>query len=375
MLSDNDADIAALSAHFQRVVEKTNNDDAARKKLFGVAMGAAGQLESPLDACWKMIMSPHAPSAMMALLNMGVMDYLASATRPVSAQELGEKTNADPVLIVRLLRPLVPIGFVKDVRGETYESTPSGRLIVDPVLKGGYNFMFECATHALSRMPSYFERNGYKNVEGNPGPFQYTKNTDLDLFYWLMQYPKLMTDFNTFMKGQQAQRGDWFHRVDMHKLFLSGAKSGSHATLLVDVGGGEGHDIQAFHRAFPNAPGKLVLQDQAPVIQNIRNLDETIVKEAYDFFAPQPRKGARGSPLDCCGRATYHANDHSVYYLRSILHDWADSKCLEILKRIGEAMEPGYSKLLLNEFILPAENVPLYPALLDINMMAILNGE
>lgn len=63
-----------------------------------------------------------------------------------------------------------------------------------------------------------------------------------------------------------------------------------------------------------------------------------------------------------------------AYYLRSILHDWSNAKCLEILARIREAMTPGYSKLLLNEFILPAQNVPLYPALLDINMMALLNG-
>ena len=64
-----------------------------------------------------------------------------------------------------------------------------------------------------------------------------------------------------------------------------------------------------------------------------------------------------------------------VYYLRSILHDWSSQKCVQILGRVREAMKPGYSKLLLNEFILPAKNVPLYPALLDINMMALLNGK
>ncbi len=32
-------------------------------------------------------------------------------------------------------------------------------------------------------------------------------------------------------------------------------------------------------------------------------------------------------------------------------------------------MTPGYSKLLLSEFVLPTRDCPLYPALLDINMM------
>lgn len=60
--------------------------------------------------------------------------------------------------------------------------------------------------------------------------------------------------------------------------------------------------------------------------------------------------------------------------MRSILHDWSDQKCHEILENIAAAMKPGYSKLLLNEWVLPDMGVPLYPALLDINMMALLSG-
>lgn len=37
-------------------------------------------------------------------------------------------------------------------------------------------------------------------------------------------------------------------------------------------------------------------------------------------------------------------------------------------------MRPGYSKLLLFEWILPDVGTPLYPALLDINMLAVLSG-
>lgn len=33
-----------------------------------------------------------------------------------------------------------------------------------------------------------------------------------------------------------------------------------------------------------------------------------------------------------------------------------------------------YSKLLIFEWVLPDKNVPLYPSLLDVNMMAVLNG-
>ena len=37
-------------------------------------------------------------------------------------------------------------------------------------------------------------------------------------------------------------------------------------------------------------------------------------------------------------------------------------------------MTPGYSKLLIFEFILPDVGAPLFPSLLDINMMALLSG-
>ncbi len=37
-------------------------------------------------------------------------------------------------------------------------------------------------------------------------------------------------------------------------------------------------------------------------------------------------------------------------------------------------MKPGYSKILIFEWILPDVGTPLYPALLDINMLALLSG-
>lgn len=37
-------------------------------------------------------------------------------------------------------------------------------------------------------------------------------------------------------------------------------------------------------------------------------------------------------------------------------------------------MKPGYSKVLIFEYILPDVGAALWPSLLDINMLAILNG-
>jgi hypothetical protein len=56
------------------------------------------------------------------------------------------------------------------------------------------------------------------------------------------------------------------------------------------------------------------------------------------------------------------------------MHDYSDAKCREILQHIVKAMKPGHSKLLIFDFILPDMGAPMWPALLDIQMMASLSG-
>lgn len=206
-------------------------------------------------------------------------------------------------------------------------------------------------------MPRYLEKTGFKHVDGAPGPFQDCNNTDDLMFPYLMKNPKMMSNFNAFMAGSLETRPDWFNTFDAKGIVLDGAKKGDpEAPLFVDVAGGEGHDVEAFSKAFPDAPGKLFLQDLPPVIANIKQLDEKIVRQPHDFFEEQPVKGAR------------------AYYLRNIFHDWPNEACVQIMKQLAAAMTKGYSKLIIFEWILPAKDVPLYPALLDVNMMTLLNG-
>ena len=167
----------------------------------------------------------------------------------------------------------------------------------------------------------------------------------------------MMSNFNAFMAGSLETRKNWFSTFPVDEILLNGARKGDpESVLLVDIGGGEGHDIEAFHKSFASVHGKLILQDLPPVVDNIKSLDAAVVRQKYNFFTEQPVKGARG------------------YYVRNIFHDWPDNECIVIMKNIAAAMKPNYSKLLIFEWILPAKDTPLYPALLDINMMTLLNG-
>ncbi|KAK5126225.1 hypothetical protein LTR85_010460 [Meristemomyces frigidus] len=81
----------------------------------------------------------------------------------------------------------------------------------------------------------------------------------------------------------------------------------------------------------------IILQDRAEVIELARlneQLPGGLVKMSHDFFNPQPVNGA------------------SAYYLRMIIHDYADETATSILRHLAAAMAPD-SRLILAETVVP----------------------
>jgi O-methyltransferase domain len=60
------------------------------------------------------------------------------------------------------------------------------------------------------------------------------------------------------------------------------------------------------------------------------------------------------------------------YFTHRVIHNWSDPKVRSLLTQLKDAMRPGYSKLLLNETLLPEVQCPAFDAAGDINMMCIL---
>lgn len=56
--------------------------------------------------------------------------------------------------------------------------------------------------------------------------------------------------------------------------------------------------------------------------------------------------------------------------MRNIFHDWPDAKCQDILQHMANAMTKDYSKLIINELVIPSQGATSIATLVDLNMMA-----
>lgn len=77
----------------------------------------------------------------------------------------------------------------------------------------------------------------------------------------------------------------------MHAELLANASTREQDVLIVDVGGGKGHDLEKFSQQFPAAKGRLILQDLPPTLEGIAGLDANVELLPHDFFHAQPILG------------------------------------------------------------------------------------
>lgn len=75
-------------------------------------------------------------------------------------------------------------------------------------------------------------------------------------------------------------------RFTEHKI-----KADKDAVLLVDVGGGLGHDLEDFKSKYTHLPGRLVLQERPEVIAQITQENPGFESMSHDFFTAQPIQG------------------------------------------------------------------------------------
>lgn len=218
-------------------------------------------------------------------------------------------------------------------------------------------YSFDAVGPSLNKMPEFLSSIRYQNPEDtNNGPFQYAHETP-NHWVWLEQHPRVLQAFQDYLGGVREDRPNFmdpgFYPVE--ERLVQGLRHKGDAAAFVDVGGGDGHALAEFKDKVPTWNGRLVLQEQGSVvlIAKVQSHASIIEPTVHDFFQPQSIKGAR------------------AYYMRYILHDWPDEECRTILRHLRDAMEPGYSKILIHECVVADRNASWQHTALDIYMMAL----
>ncbi|KAI0152043.1 putative O-methyltransferase [Hypoxylon sp. NC0597] len=350
--------VEGLVEELNRLVPKlASGNQSARKEALQLSRKLTASLERPENVAVDLAFSPFLAIAARIAVNMGLFRLIVDHGDGVTSEQLALLSGGEELLIVRILRPLASIGFVEEVGERIWKATPITRAMATEEIASGHRMIGEMIVGAGNKAPKYLQEAGYRcPTDPHDGFMQYAFQTKFTIFQLFGTMPQMLKDFNLFMGNTMGAREYWVDWFPVEEEIIKGATVPEKSPLLVDVGGGKGHDLLAFCRRYPRQEGRLILQDLAPVIDGIDGIDPAIELMKYDFFTEQPIEGARS------------------YFYHHILHDWSDRKCLEILKHVKKAMKPGYSKLLLHEMIIPEQGASTFHAMLDMTMMAFNSG-
>lgn len=178
--------------------------------------------------------------------------------------------------------------------------------------------------------------------------------------------------------GAQTATTMWSVDIVNFKALLASKKTNRDDVLVVDIGGGKGHCLKRINNAIQDIEGRLVLRDRPEVINDTYDLDlSRIEKCEYDFLEPQPIMGEYIFP-----RQQTHANARlpgaHIYYICRVLHDWPNHLCVSILKNIANianAMEPGKSRLIIAEIVVPSTGGDSETGWMDLVLMTVTGVE
>lgn len=333
----------------------------------------------------------------------------------MTIEELVKKVEADPVVLrkstvlvitclhfpkmvsttneifpARLLRTLAANGLLTQADKNHWATTPLAQACTIPPLRSGYKFLYapypgarfkltrgryDLIGPVFQKMPEYMAKSQYRCPTATQGPLQYAWNTNLSGFDFVMepQHADTLKDLNHFMEGRRQEIASWLDFYPFKGIILDGSDKNSESVTVVDVGGGLGHGLVDLRGRFPNFQGRLILQDLPKTVQQAGDPKGVFEAMPHNFYDPQPIKGTSRSPFTS-SELIHSVLGAKAYYIRQVLHDWPDKECRVILQQLAAAMRRGYSKILLDEFVVPEDRISEFQNSCDLVMMAMSGG-
>ena len=266
----------------------------------------------------------------------GIADSIPSSGG-CHVHKLAAAHSIDPAQLLRVLRALAAFDIFRvNVDGEVFHSPLSMRLRKD-------------ASDSLYYAARFFAAPGPWKAWGEldtalRGNTPFDVACGISRFDYLRSHPDEARIYDSFLA----------HFPDNTHNAIAATYDFSRATLIVDIGGGNGEALRKILSVYSNPRG--LVFDRGDVVEAIPPsalLGGRIKVQAGNFFKEVP-KGA------------------DLYLLVRVLHNWPDEECIQILRAVRAAMEADSRLLIADHIIEPDPRIgnPLM-YLLDIQMMAL----
>lgn len=295
---------------------------------------------SPAAQLDRMITGYWLSQAIYAAAYFGIADILKDGPRPVA--ELSQKTNTNEDALYRLLRALASAGIFAEGPSRVFALTP----LAEPLQAGVPD-----SKRALALMSGDEQFHAWTEIlySIQTGKKAFDKVFGQPIFDYLGQNIEKAKIFDAAMVGIHGRESDAVQK----------AYDFTGINTVVDIGGGNGSQLIELLKAHPNMRG--ILFDLPHVIER-----------AKQNFAAAGLTGR--SELVAGSFFEFVPAGADAYFMRHIIHDWDEEKCLTILRNCHGAM-PADSRLLVVESVIPPGNEPFAGKFLDLVMLMIPGGK
>lgn len=298
---------------------------------------------TPADRAYELINGFRTSQIVYAAVELHIPDLLTD--RAMSASDLSNATGIDASRLRRLLRALAVLGVLVESDDGQFANTELGELFREGV-PGSRRSLVRMLVPESYRNWDHFMETLRTGVTGQSLAHGGT------LWDLIARDPDFGARFNAAMAGNTEDMA----------VFVGSAGDFSLASVVVDVGGGEGSLVAGVLRAHPGMRG-VVYDLAAGLVQTKAYLASHGVADRCEIV--------EGSFFESVPLG-------DVYLLKDILHDWDDDAATAILRVCRRKMNVA-SRLMIVERVMPSR-ITATPAhvnatMTDLQMMVQLGGK
>jgi hypothetical protein len=285
----------------------------------------------------------RASQALYVAAKLNVADHLAQG--PLDAEELSRATAVDPAALGRVMRALCSLDVFAESATGKFSLNSTAELLRSDV-PGSYRAAVLFSVGEV-RWRCWSDLLGTVRAGGGGAE----RTLGMSLFDFYAAHPEESEIHDQAMRATSAAQA----------AAIVGALDFSQAGVVIDVGGGTGELLSALLAA--NSLLRGILFDLPHVVAHARSVftDNGVMDRAQtvsgSFFESVPPGG-------------------NTYLLKTVIHDWDDTRAMAILANCRRAMTSG-GKLLIIERELPEVGEPGPTAealLLDLEMLVMTPG-